>query len=71
MGGGPDRESLQVGARAVRPHTAIESNQADRAAETPYEILSRFDLGPGGYAVAPASQAKEAVVKVIREKHRR
>ena len=50
--------------------TAIKSDQAERA-ETPYEILSRFDLGPGGYAVAPASQAKEAVVRVIREKHGR
>ncbi len=60
-----------MGTRAVRPDTAIESDQADQDAETPYEILSRFDLGPGGYAVASASRAKEAVVKVIREKHGR
>lgn len=43
----------------------------DEVAETPYEVFSRLDLGPGGYAVAPARQAKEAVARAIREKHGR
>lgn len=43
----------------------------DRATETPYEILSRLDLGPGGYAVAPSGQAKQAVARAIRDQHGR
>ena len=43
----------------------------DQSAETPYEVFSRLDLGPGGYAVAPAREAKQAVARVIRRKHNR
>ena len=43
----------------------------DEVAETPYEVFRRFDLGPGGYAVSPARQAKDEVVRAIREKHSR
>ncbi len=42
-----------------------------RATRTPYELLCRLDLGPGGYARAPASGAKSAVGAVIRRKHRK
>ena len=39
-------------------------------AETPYELFSRLDLGPGGYAIAPAKCAKTAAAEAIRKKHR-
>lgn len=39
--------------------------------ETPYAVFRRLDLGPGGYAAAPAVRAKTAVAAVIGEKHRR
>ena len=38
------------------------------SAETPYEIFSRLDLGPGGYAIAPAKNAKKAAAEAIRKK---
>lgn len=38
---------------------------------TPYELLSRLDLGPGGYARAPAKDAKAAVKAAIVRKHRK
>ena len=40
-------------------------------AETDYDVFRRFDLGPGGYAAAPATQAKTAIAAVIGEKHGR
>ena len=47
------------------------ADSVDQAAETPYEVFRRLDLGPGGYSIAPASEAKQAVARVIREKHGR
>lgn len=47
------------------------SASVNQAAETPYEVFSRLDLGPGGYAIAPARQAKQAVARAIRDKHGR
>ncbi len=41
------------------------------AARQPYAIYKRLDLGDGGYAVAPAREAKTAVVDAIRRKHGR
>ena len=38
------------------------------SAETPYEIFSRLDLGPGGYAIAPAKNAKKAAAQAISKK---
>ena len=43
----------------------------EQVRETPYEIISRYDLGPGGYSVAPSGQVKQAVARAIREKHGR
>ena len=40
-------------------------------AGTPYAAFRRLDLGPGGYAAAPAARAKTAVAAVIGKKHRR
>ena len=37
----------------------------------PFEIYRKLDLGPGGYARAPARQAKAALDGLIRRKHQR
>lgn len=37
----------------------------------PYEIYKRLDLGKGGWALAPGSDAKRAVREAIRRKHGR
>jgi hypothetical protein len=37
----------------------------------PYDVYARLDLGRGGWAVAPAREAKRAVRDVIRRKHAR
>ena len=36
-----------------------------------YEIYRELDLGPGGYASAPARQSRGAVRDAIRKRHRR
>ncbi len=43
----------------------------DPAARSPYEVLRGLDLGPGGYAIAPARDAKSAVRRSILRKHGR
>ena len=55
------KRGLESYAKAVR----------EEVAETPFDIYRRLDLGPGGYAVAPARDAKAAVVETLRRKHQR
>lgn len=58
-------EILKRGIQAYRTETQ------QRASKTAYEIYKELNMAPGEYAVAPASQSKEAVKEIIREKHRR
>ncbi len=37
----------------------------------PWALYERLDLGPGGYASAPASDAKQAVRRILKKKHRK
>ena len=48
---------------------SIVTRQWEDAAREPYAIYKRLDLGDGGYAVATARDAKNAVVDAIRKKH--
>ena len=43
----------------------------EEVAEAPIEIYRRLDLRSGGYAVAPATEAKSAVGEAIRKKYQR
>ena len=55
------KRGLESYAEAVRDETTA----------TPFDIYRRLDLGPGGYSIAPARDAKTAVVEAIKGKHRR
>jgi len=50
---------------------AYESEALSVVYRKPYDIYMRFNLGEGGYAVAPAKQAKSAIRDVIRRRHGR
>lgn len=50
---------------------AYEAQAAEEAGRKPYDIYRELDLGPGGYASAPARESKTAVAEVLRRKHRR
>jgi hypothetical protein len=49
---------------------AYEGQAPEPVKRKPYDIYRELDLGPGGYAVAPAREAKSAVAQVIRRKHK-
>lgn len=40
------------------------------AASKPIDVFRRLDLGPGGYARAPARDAKATIVEAVGKKHR-
>jgi hypothetical protein len=37
----------------------------------PFDIYRTLDLGPGGYALGPARNAKQVVRALVKRKHRR
>ena len=51
--------------------SAYENDILEQAYRKPYEIFRQLDLGAGGYAIAPAREAKSAIAEVIRRKHSR
>jgi hypothetical protein len=50
--------------------TAFGIQALQQAKRKPYDIYRELDLGEGGYARAPAAQAKSALADVIRRKRR-
>ncbi len=51
--------------------SAYESHIMEQTHRKPYEIFRQLDLGAGGYALAPARDAKSAIAEVIRRKRSR
>jgi hypothetical protein len=62
---------LSISVILKRGLSAYEAETLERAHRKPYEVFRQLDLGTGGYAVAPARDAKSAVVEVIRRKRQR
>jgi hypothetical protein len=50
---------------------AYQSKALQQFASKPYDIYRKLDLGSGGYAQAPAGDAKKAVADIIAKKHSR
>jgi hypothetical protein len=50
---------------------AYQAKALQQSASKPYDIYQKLDLGSGGYARAPAKDAKRAVADVIARKYRR
>ena len=48
---------------------SYESRALEQTKPRPYDIYRQLDLGEGGYAIAPAREAKSAVAEIIRRKH--
>jgi hypothetical protein len=42
-----------------------------RAQRSPFEVYSRLDLGPGGYAIAPSTETRRGMQTALRKKPRR
>lgn len=58
-------EVFKRGLQSLRLETKQRKGQA------PHDLYEQLDLGPGGYAVAPSSDAKRTVRRLIRTKHGR
>ena len=65
------RTGLSISDVFKRGLQAYASTSRDAAIKTSYEIYRKLDLGPGGYAVAPAREAKAHIGGVIAAKHRK
>jgi hypothetical protein len=50
---------------------ALRDRLRRRVASSSWEVYEKLDLGPGGYARAPADRSGRAVREIIRRKHRR
>lgn len=61
---------LSISEVLKRGLSAYENEARSLARRTPYDIYCELDLGEGGYARAPATEAKRAVKDAIRRKHR-
>ena len=50
---------------------SLEEQAKSQDMRRPFDVYRELDLGPGGYAVADARNAKAAAAAAIREKHGR
>jgi len=61
---------LSISEVLKRGLSAYEGEAMSQAQRTAYDIYRELDLGEGGYACAPAAEAKRAVKDAIVRKHR-
>jgi predicted CopG family antitoxin len=62
---------LSISEVLKRGLSAYEIQALEQTTRKPYDIYRELDLGDGGYAIAPAREAKSAVAGAIRRKHKR
>ncbi|MDE2783064.1 MAG: ribbon-helix-helix protein, CopG family [Gemmatimonadota bacterium] len=66
------RTGLSISEVMRRSLRAYERELDSDITRRPYEVYQSLGLpGEGGYALAPAAKAKEAVAEIIRKKHGR
>lgn len=62
---------LSISELLKRGLSAYEAKALEQARRKPYDVYRDLDLGAGGYAIAPAREAKAAIADEIRRKHKR
>ncbi len=62
---------LSVSAAMKKGLLVLRNEVTQEAQRVPYDIYKELDLGPGGYAIAPATQTHRGVQAAIRRKLRR
>lgn len=62
---------LSISEVLKRGLAAYETQALAEASRRAYDVYRELDLGPGGYAAAPARKAKSTVAEAIRRKHGR
>ena len=66
-----NRTGLPISEALKRGLRSLQQEINGRATPTPWEAYRRLDIGPGGYAVAPAREYKKTLRDTLRKKHRR
>ena len=59
---------LTVSGALNRGLLVLNENLAQYKVETPYDVYSKLDLGPGGDAIAPSTEVKKGVRAAIGRK---
>jgi hypothetical protein len=59
---------LSISAVFKRGLLALHDQQSQQTPRTAYEIYEGLDLGPGGYAIAPSTEARSGVKEALRRK---
>lgn len=62
----PISEAFKAGLRSLQ-HQLKDSEPA----RSPYDIYRELDLGPGGYAIGPSTDSREAVRNLLKNKRAR
>jgi Arc/MetJ-type ribon-helix-helix transcriptional regulator len=66
-----ERTGRSVSAILKQGVLALRDRELAGTREAPYEIYAKLELGPGGYAQAPARNSREAVRRAIAKRHGR
>lgn len=61
----PISEALKQGLQSLKQRVEHDSER------TPYDVFKQLDLGQGGYAAGPSTDARRLVIAAIRKKLRR
>jgi hypothetical protein len=66
------REATGASASEVmkRGVVALSDRLVRKAIVRPFDVYQKLDLGPGGYARAPARKAKGALKAILQRKHK-
>lgn len=62
---------LSVSAAMKKGLLVLRNEVVREVRRVPYDVYKELDLGPGGYAVAPATRSRRGVQAAIRRKLRR
>ena len=67
------REATGLSISEVLKHglRSLKQQIADASEQRPYDFYARLDLGPGGYANAPSTEARRGVAIALRKKLRK
>jgi hypothetical protein len=66
-----DATGLPISEALNRALQALKERVEQESELTPYDVYKQLDLGSGGYAVGPSTDARSSVIAAIRKKLRR
>ncbi len=66
-----ERTGLPISEALKRGLRSLQKEIAEQPKPTAWEIYKQLDIGPGGYAIAPARDYKRALREKLRKKHGR